>query len=397
MKPRVKKSLRNYFTTVGVFAHIALLGALVLEPSIGERVYRKATDVIYTQLKENEIKSLIKFESVAEELEEVFKPWKPDPAYPTITQTRINGKPAGALVDAVAALQRGDTLEIAEGVYNTPFKITTDDVILIGRGHVVFQNAAFGRKAFIVNQANNVTIRNIECRGVNVRDKNGACIRQEGAGLTLEHVYFHHSENGVLENGRTAGPIMINDSRFERLGKAGRAHGIYTGKAPLHIFNSLFIASKDEGHAIKSRGPITEIRHSIIASLSSVDSRLIDVSNGGQLIVTDSILQQGPLSANQQMIGFGLEGRKHSQNAITFTDNLVLFDRIGTDVFLGQDKGELPITIEGNVFVGEAQMPEIDSSNIQYESREALPMVSYPYLPESYCLDPLTCMIKPHS
>lgn len=395
MKPRIKKSLRNYFITVGVFAHFALIGALVLEPSIGDRAYRKATDAIYAQLKENEIKSLIKFESVAEELEAVFKPWKPDPAYPAITQTLINGLPAGTLLEAVAALKPGDTLEIAQGVYNTPFKISTDNVTLVGRGHVVFQNAAYGRKAFIVNQANNVVIRNIECRGINVRDRNGACVRQEGAGLTLEHVYFHHSENGVLENGRTPGPIVINDSRFERLGKAGRAHGIYTGKAPLHIFDSLFIAAKDEGHAIKSRGPITEIRHSIVASLSSVDSRLLDVSNGGQLIVTDSILQQGPMSANQQMIGFAMEGRKHKDNSITLTDNLVLFDRIGKDVFLGRDKEAVAITIRGNLFVGEAEMPEIDSSNLQYESRDAIPMVAYPYLPDSYCLDPLTCMIKP--
>ena len=309
----------------------------------------------------------------------------------------LNGVPVDSLSDALKRLKPGDVLEIAEGVYKSPIILNVDRVTLIGRGHVVFEKAAARGKGYIINTANDITIKNIECRNISVPDRNGACIRQEGANLTLEHVYFRNSENGILESTNKRSKILIYDSRFEQLGRAGRAHGIYTNTAQLYIYDSLFIASKGEGHEIKSRGSVTEIHGSIITSLSSVDSRLLDVPNGGKLVISNSLLHQGGFSANSQLIGYGLEGRKHSDNAIEIKDSLFLFDRIGFDNMLAIDNGDVQQQFSRNLLIGEAQLPEMDTSNIIYEARDEVNFPPYPFLPQQWCRDTAKCVIKSKS
>jgi hypothetical protein len=149
----------------------------------------------------------------------------------------------------------------------------------------------------LVIKGNDTTVTGLDCSEIGVPGGNGACIRLEGRNLNLDRVHFHDSEQGILGGG-DGGQILITDSLFERLGAGGSAHGIYVAADRVLIRNSRILASQGEGHEVKTRARETVIESSVIASLGGVDSRLIDISNGGILKVTGSVLQKGPISSN---------------------------------------------------------------------------------------------------
>ncbi len=265
---------------------------------------------------------------------------------------------------AQRAVKYGSEVVFANKTYSKGLVIKHNNVLIRGSGKTKFEKAQVKGKATLLIQGDNVTVLDIECSGVSLSSGNGACIRLEGKDLTVNGVYFHDSQQGILA-GKGTGVLHIINSKFERLGFKGRAHAIYTHSDQLIIENSQFLSSKGEGHEIKSRARKTIIYNSVIASKDGNDSRLIDVSHGGILIIRHSILQQGKNSKNRQMIGFGLEGvfRKEVQNKVIMKDNIVLFERESNQfiAFANQVDSSVEIEIENNIFVGES----IDLS--QYE------------------------------
>lgn len=286
-----------------------------------------------------------------------------------------------SLTQASSMLKNGDTLIIGSGIYTQPIVIRADDISVIGNGHVVIEKTAAEGKGAIITKGDNTTITNIECRNIQVADDNGACIRHEGTNLTLKNVYFHNSEQGVL-TGEKPGSVVIEGSRFEQLGKNGQAHGIYIGGGELIINNSLFLAAKSEGHEIKSRAATTRITASTIASLSSIDSRLIDIPNGGVLEIFDSILEQGPNSANQDMIGYELERSTHHINKIDLQNNIIILERNGTNILLNQKNKDTDSVIKNNIIISDTES-ELEKFNLLIKTRNDAGLQSYPSLPKN--------------
>ena len=120
----------------------------------------------------------------------------------------------------------------------------------------------------------------------------------------------------------------MEDSRFERNGFGGQAHGVYIGPSvETFIFrNNHVLATTGEGHGVKSRAQRTIIENNVIAGLDGRDSRAIDVPNGGEVVIRGNVLQKGPNSANAQMIGLALEGKLHEPNETLIEHNLLVFD-----------------------------------------------------------------------
>lgn len=383
----MKNKLFNYFVYSGLCVHLVLFLLFLWQPKLLLKVTALPVNYYYNKVADYEYSRLV--DDVEQTLEQqiglVFKPWKPIKSLSVKNkQVAVNGIDFIDLKQALLNLKDGDELQFYNGIFTTPFLIDKNDITLVGFGHVVFEKSAYRGKGFIVNKGRNLTIKNIECRYITVTDKNGACVRQEGLGLTLEHVYFHHSENGILETAKAQSNIYIKDSRFELLGKSGQAHGIYSNKANLYIKNSLFIASKDEGHAIKTRGSETFITHSLITSMSSNDSRLLDISNGGVLNINYSFLHQGPLSVNGQAIGFGLEKLKHDVNAIKLQDNIILLERIKQNVLLATRDENVDSIIAGNIIINKDTMHKVED-NIYFENRDDANFLKYPYFPKVLC------------
>jgi hypothetical protein len=274
-------------------------------------------------------------------------------------------------------LRPGQTVVVPPGVYREAAVVTASNVLIKAHG-VRMELANAQGKAALVIKGDNVTIEGLECAEIRVPDGNGACVRLEAKDLTLRNVHFRDSQSGLLSWNRDSGTVLVENSRFERL---GRAHGIYIGSSPTQLIvrNSRFLSSTGEGHEIKSRGAKNTIERNVIASLDGVDSRLIDLPEGGENIIRGNVLQKGPPSSNQDVIGVALERSRqlHSPSSTVIEDNIIIMERRGTNVLLHQRK--IPeARIERNKVVGGK---DPGGTNVWFPNRAAAGLAKYPELP----------------
>jgi len=144
--------------------------------------------------------------------------------------------------------------------------------------------------------------------------------------------------------------------------------------------DSLFLSAVSQGHEIKSRAESTRIERSVIASLGGDDSRLLDISDGGELIVRDSILEEGPATANNDVIGFALERQGHSSQRIVLTHNIILLDGPRRARLIHR-RGSTPApTMTDNLIVGKTDT-QYPGANRSANSRSAARLPPYPALP----------------
>ncbi len=375
--------IKIYLILSGTLINIVLLGLILLKPTFAYKAYDYG--VSYLENHAPSVASLIrapaKTYSLDQEIAQNFKPWQ---ALNNNEEQKnaiyIGSRSFPSLASASAALRNGDTLNIGPGTYTEPLLIKANNISIVGRGHVIIEHTSAEGKAAIIAKGMNTLIENIECRNIAVKDRNGACVRLEGRNLKLNHVYFHHSQQGLL-TGAKPGHVEINDSRFESLGLDGLAHGIYIGGGELTLSNSLFIAARSQGHEIKSRAARNLISHCIIVSLSSDDSRLIDITGGGLLKITDSILQQGPRSTNQDVIGYGLEKLLYKLNHAELTNNIIIMERRGPNILFHGHKDLPPLIASGNILISRegAELPGI---NFLFKTRADAGLDEYPAIPQ---------------
>ncbi|MFT5294482.1 MAG: hypothetical protein ACI9YH_000488 [Colwellia sp.] len=75
----------------------------------------------------------------------------------------------------------------------------------------------------------------------------------------------------------------------------------------LFFYKSRIISTKGEGSGIKSRSKKVVIDSSLLASMDTIDSRLVDMANYGEFFIKNSVLQQGSNPSNNQSLAYGLE------------------------------------------------------------------------------------------
>jgi len=302
-------------------------------------------------------------------------------AQPKAKQIWLDGKVVASLQKALKQANHKSIIKLGSGTFKQAGVINKNGITIEGsNGTKMLGKTVHGKATFVI-KGNNTTIKNIECSNINVKDGNGACVRLEGKNLKLQNVYFHDSQQGLLTGG-SPGYIKIFDSKFERLGKAGMAHGIYVGGGTLIIKNSTFLSSKDQGHEIKSRATETRIENSVIASLDGNDSRLVDIPNGGKLVITDSLLGQGPKSVNWNLIGFGHEKYWYPENSITLIGNIFLLERDKGNLVLDVKDNKAKLNITQNAFIGRINEGDFDDTNFYFEDRESAGLEAYPTLPD---------------
>ena len=227
-----------------------------------------------------------------------------------------------SLADAAAKARQGDRLVIAPGTRREAFHWTACNTTISGKGAHLKGVAYGGKAALVIRTAAKctTTVTGIECSEIAVSDHNGACIRLEGGNLVVREVYFHDSEEGILAS--RCGSLLVEGSRFERLGSGGRAHGLYVQCNSLTVRNSKILCSKDEGHGIKSGARRTTIEDfTVIDSQSCDSSREIDIYCGGQVIIRDSLIRKGPASVQTTMIGIGKESKRCDYGGAAIIEN----------------------------------------------------------------------------
>jgi hypothetical protein len=224
-----------------------------------------------------------------------------------------------------------------------------------GDGVVITDKACAGKGLFVID-GDDITIRNITFTRARVPDGNGAGIRAEGANLRIEHSRFINNENGILSGPPSpASTIFIIDSEFSRNGKceASCSHGIYIGEvALLHVERSKFTETRT-GHDIKSRALRTElIGNEISDGENGSSSYLVELPNGGSLVMTNNILEKGHNSSNQATaVSIGAEGVTHRTAELTISGNKFTNDQDRETVFI-RNLTATEAVLTGNTFKG---------------------------------------------
>lgn len=208
----------------------------------------------------------------------------------------------------------GDTVNIAAGTYPSDVtNWTANDLLLRGVGGMALLESngnAWGGKGIWVIQGDRTTVDHIGFSECAVPDQNGAGIRQEGHDLTVRHCYFHDNENGILAGAVNPSTILIEHSEFDHNGAGdGFSHNLYINGIDSLIFRYNYSHNAHMGHELKSRAHVNMIEYNRFSDEATGDaSRDIDLPNGGRAYLIGNVIQQGPMTQNSNMVGFGLEG-----------------------------------------------------------------------------------------
>ncbi len=302
----------------------------------------------------------------------------------------IGAKPDGCdrhgLAETLREAEEGATIIVGAGIYEEAATLRASRVTIRGELGAHLRGVAAEGKAALVIKGDDVVIEGLECSEIKVPNGNGACIRAEGTNLTLRRVHFHDSQEGLLGGN---GLLVIEDSVFQRLGgdretEIGQAHGIYASHrvTRLELRRNRFLASKEEGHEIKSRARSTLIEDNVIASLDGVDSRLIDIPNGGEVVIRGNVLEIGPNSSNPDLIGLGLERGNnpeldHEANNALIENNTIIIDYGPPTRMINVRDFPEPL-VRNNVMIGGTPQP--DGGNRWFIDRRAAGIEPYPAL-----------------
>lgn len=262
---------------------------------------------------------------------------------------------------AIHAASDGDTIQIAAGEYFDCAIVSANKLTIEGtgpNGTTVMTDKVCGGKALLVTAGNDITIRNMTLTRARVPDMNGAGIRAEGVNLTVDGVRFINNQNGIMSGPIPGGSIIVRNSEFVRNGVCapGCAHGIYAGNiALLRVERSKFSDTR-QAHHIKSRALRTEVIDSDIRDgETGTSSYLIEIPNGGNVLVRNTYLEKGPKSENRTgAIVIGMEGVTQPTRDISIENNT--FRNTGSyNTFLVVNTTAEDAKLRGNKITGNAQ------------------------------------------
>lgn len=263
--------------------------------------------------------------------------------------------------EAIAAAKPGDTVAILPGDYLDCAVVHQNNLTIEGRGDaakVVMSDKTCAGKGILVIDANDVTVRNMTLARAAVADRNGAGIRAEGGNLLVDGVRLINNENGILTNADPKATITILNSTFIGNGACDGAcaHGLYVGDVKKLIVKDSVFRDTHHAHMIKSRAADTEIiGNTIEDGPTGNSSYLIDIPNGGGLLVQNNTMEKGPNAENHTTaIMIGEEGVTHLSPRFIIKDNRFTNDLSVPTYFVDNiTRGEAILT--GNVFKGKVK------------------------------------------
>ncbi|MAU40550.1 MAG: hypothetical protein CMF31_02910 [Kordiimonas sp.] len=225
----------------------------------------------------------------------------------------------------------GDLILIDAGHYDGDIAVFTQNRLTIkainGMAHIKAPKRISNGKAIWIIKGSDVWISNIHFSGAHVPDRNGAGIRHVGGKLTISNCHFTANQIGLLSYNNMKGDIHIQSSRFanNRLKddtQINPGHNVYIGRIGNFVIEDSIIFGAHIGHQVKSRAARSIIRRNrIFDEKPHVSSYLIDLPNGGDALIEDNDLYQGPDAVNYTMISYGAERRLHHKNALIIQQN----------------------------------------------------------------------------
>jgi len=275
------------------------------------------------------------------------------------------GKQFSTIPDAIVAAQSGDTIQVDAGTYANQSVVFNKNLTLEGVGGTIKMISTGtipnGKAILVVN--GNINISNFEFSGAAVNDRNGAGIRYEGGNLTLTNTYFHHNQDGLLA-ASAAGSITIKNSEFAFNGDgSGQTHNLYVNHISNLTIDNSYFHDASVGHEIKSRASNTTITNSRIYDLNSTASYSVDLSNGGNALIKNNVIEQGPNSPNNIIVAYGAEGASNPGTSFTVANNTIVNDKASATGVRNWSANTAQIT--GNSFWGLTSAQVASGANVQ--------------------------------
>lgn len=257
---------------------------------------------------------------------------------------------------AAAIARDGDVVEIDAGIYYGDVATWRAHHLTLrgvgGRPRLEANGNSAGGKAIWVLAGSNTTVENIEFSGCQVVDRNGAGIRQEGAGLSVRRCYFHHNQMGILAGSNGVSDILIERSEFGYNGYGdGYSHNVYINQVRSLTFRFNYSHHANNGHLLKSRALTNHILYNRFTDEASGNSIYnIDLPNGGASYVIGNLLHQSPLGGNTRMLAYAAEGAVNPAQQVYIVNNTFVNDH-SNGVFVAVH-GTPVARVTNNLFVG---------------------------------------------
>ena len=271
----------------------------------------------------------------------------------------INVAAGGSIQAAIDASSPGDTITVQAGAWANTWLSITHDLNLVAVGGRVKLTTANGwqppdGKAMITEQGN-VTISGFDISGVTVPDQNGAAVRYQGGSLTLDNVFFHDNQDGLLGAADASGSITIDRSEFafNGVGGDGHTHGLYIGQIANFTLTNSYVHDTSVGHEVKSRAANNVITGNRIFDNGSSASYSIDLPNAGAATITGNIIEQGAATQNPAILAYGEEGASNAGRTVSVRDNTIVNDSPGGYLLL--NPGGYPVGFSDNTVFGLTQ------------------------------------------
>lgn len=257
--------------------------------------------------------------------------------------------------EAAQVAKDGDVVEIDAGNYAGDVAVWRQHRLTL-RGvaryaHIQAAGQAAEGKAIWVIKGDNTLVENMEFSGAAVSDRNGAAIRQEGAGLTVRNCFFHDNENGILGG---AGNVLIERTEFARNGSGdGYTHNIYIlDRTQRFTLRYSYTHHAKVGHNVKSRARENHILYNRVTDESDgTASYSIDLPNGGIAYVIGNVIHKGRMAENETLVRFGAEGLQQGDNEFYVVNNTMVNDRHAGRFVVIAD-GTAKARIANNLFIG---------------------------------------------
>lgn len=240
--------------------------------------------------------------------------------------------PQGApssLAAALAKARDGDTIEMLPGEYRDAFVVLENRRLTIrgiGKKPLITggDKPSGTHKALWLVRGGEVTLENLEFRGMRAPDGEGAALRQEGGKLLVRSCEFFDNEYGVYAANDDQAELTIRDSVIGMAPKVvgGLYHLLNVGRiARLDVSGSRF-QQGFEGHLIKSRARESVIGYNFIHDgQRGGASYEIELPAGGLATIIGNVIGQGADSQNRVVVAYGTDGRPWDKNVLLVSHN----------------------------------------------------------------------------
>jgi Ca-dependent carbohydrate-binding module xylan-binding/Right handed beta helix region len=258
-----------------------------------------------------------------------------------------------SLAAAVDAASSGDVIQVQAGTYTNDFPSKLTNLTIEGVGGMarfVATDSPDNGKAQFVTEGT-VTLQNIEVSGVAVSGANGAGVRYQGGNLTLDNVYFHDNQEGLLAIDDPNGSITIRNSEFADNGSDGYSHNVYINNVGTTVVDNSYIHDVlGNGSEFRSRGANTTITNSRIVDNGNADNYTIDLPAGGNVVLQNNVLEKAAGATNPIMVHYGIDSVVpwHAGSSLTATGNTFINEdgSSGIGIFNGAYQAGADVTIQ---------------------------------------------------